>query len=120
MSRSGGGAIKAAGFQNFPGDFDIVEGMGAFARDLNFLVPLASEKNDVSGTRFGDGECNGFAAICLNRVFRSRFLQAHQRVINDRARILAPRIVRGEYDEITSPSCRLSHERALRAVPIAT
>ena len=59
--------------------------MRSFVRDLHFLVAFAGKQHNIAGTGFCDGKRNCFAAIDLNAVLHSRFLQSHQRVVDDRA-----------------------------------
>ena len=64
------------------------------------------------------------SAIALRRssfdaVLHPSLLQPHQRVVDDRERILAARIVGGEHHEIAAPPRRFAHQRTLGAIAIA-
>ena len=98
---------------------DIVKGMRSLARDLHLLVPLARKQHDISGTRLCDRQRDGFAAVGFDAVLHAGPLQAHQRIIDDRSRILAARIVGGEHHKIAAAPGGLAHQRALGAIAIA-
>ena len=111
--------IESGGAQNLFGHFYIVEWIRTFARDLHLLMAFAGQQDDVSGTRFADGERDGFAPVGFDSILGASFLQADQGIVNDGAGIFTPRIIRGEHDEITATPGGLAHQGTLGAIAIA-
>ena len=58
--------------RTFASDFHIVEGNGAFPRDLHFFVSLACDQHDVSRVRFTDGQSDSGFAVGFDLVFSAR------------------------------------------------
>ena len=66
-----------------------------------------------------DRERNRLGAVGLDGERRLAALQSGQRVVDDRHRVLAARIVGGEDDEIAAAPGGFAHQRALGAIAIA-
>src|SRR5262245_27342174 len=81
--------------QDLPCGLRVVERNAAVADDLNALVALAREQHDVAAVRFAQRELDRALAVGLDHD-RALRRQPSLDLADDRERILAARVVRGD------------------------
>src|SRR3974390_2024112 len=96
-------------------DFPVVKLNGPLAQNLVVLVPLARQEHHVARTRLVQRSRNRFLAVWLDDDLCLGALDSHNRVIDDQQRVLAPRIVRRQDDNVAGLARGFAHEWALRA-----
>src|SRR4029079_2469246 len=96
-------------------DFPVVEGNGAVGELLALLVALACDDHDIPLPRPLERRRDGRRAVRLR--FR---LAGHSRddLVDDRLRILAPRVVRRDDGRVGEAGGDFAHQRALRLVTV--
>src|SRR5439155_4721679 len=85
---------------------------------LHLLVALTRQQHNIARSGLLNCRLHRLSAIRLHMVRRAGALQTGECVVDNPQRIFTSGIVRSKHDEITTPSCRFTHEGTLGAVAV--
>ena len=84
---------------------------------MSAVVRFAPPKN-VAWPSLANRDRNRLATVDLHAVLHTSFLQSHYRIIDNRQRVFATRIIRSQHYEVAAPPRGFAHQRTLLPVAI--